>query len=101
MGRGKYTEQEALYALPEPTAECPLARVLGPRGQNLHEIVVARDLVTTEINQRLNSNNSEWFTTLAQLPPRFRSVVWIKRGSYVLVDLSEQLTDKIGGEIAM
>ncbi|KAI7825550.1 hypothetical protein BX661DRAFT_225468 [Kickxella alabastrina] len=77
MGRGKYTEQEALYALPEPTAD-----------DN-------RDQPTIE------PNNSEWFTTLAQLPPRFRSVVWIKRGSYVLVDLSEQLTDKIGGEIAM
>ncbi|KAJ1646324.1 hypothetical protein LPJ64_002177 [Coemansia asiatica] len=101
MGRGKYTEQEALEAVPEPTEECPVARVLGPRGQNLHEVVVVRSLVTVEINQRLNRENKAWFTTLVQLPPRFRSVVWVKRGSYILADLAEQLTDKIGGEVAM
>ncbi|KAJ1814642.1 putative RNA-binding protein eif1ad [Coemansia sp. RSA 2599] len=101
MGRGKYTEQEALEAVPEPSMECPVARVLGPRGQNLHEVAVARSLVTAEINQRLNKEDRAWFTTLVQLPPRFRSVVWVKRGSYILADLAEQLTDKIGGEVAM
>ncbi|KAJ2810176.1 putative RNA-binding protein eif1ad [Coemansia sp. 'formosensis'] len=101
MGRGKYTEQEALDAQPEPTLEIPVARVLGPRGQHLHEVAVARSLVTDEINRRLNAEGQSWFTTLVQLPPKFRSVVWVKRGSYVVVDLAEQLTDKIGGEIAM
>ncbi|KAJ2756054.1 hypothetical protein GGH94_002656 [Coemansia aciculifera] len=101
MGRGKYTEQEALDAQPEPTMESPVARVLGPRGQHLHEVAVARSLVTDEINRRLNGEDQSWFTTLVQLPPKFRSVVWVKRGSYVVVDLAEQLTDKIGGEIAM
>ncbi|KAJ2060451.1 hypothetical protein GGI17_003738 [Coemansia sp. S146] len=101
MGRGKYTEQEALDAQPEPTMESPVARVLGPRGQHLHEVAVARSLVTDEINRRLNGEDQNWFTTLVQLPPKFRSVVWVKRGSYVVVDLAEQLTDKIGGEIAM
>ncbi|KAJ1822594.1 hypothetical protein LPJ60_001987, partial [Coemansia sp. RSA 2675] len=101
MGRGKYTEQEALDAQPEPTLESPVARVLGPRGQHLHEVVVARSLVTNEISRRLNAEDQSWFTTLAQLPPKFRSVVWVKRGSYVVVNLAEQLSDKIGGEIAM
>ncbi|KAJ1725834.1 hypothetical protein LPJ53_000095 [Coemansia erecta] len=105
MGRGKYTEQEALEALPEPTKQCPVVRALGPRGQNLHEVVVARSLVTPEISQRLDSSNSvndnAWFTTLVQMPPKFRNVVWVKRGSYVLADLSEQFTEKIGGEVAM
>ncbi|KAJ2385408.1 putative RNA-binding protein eif1ad [Coemansia sp. RSA 2603] len=109
MGRGKYTEQEALEALPEPTKQCPVVRALGPRGQNLHEVVVARSLVTPEICQRLESSNVDgdkgknraWFTTLVQMPPKFRNVVWVKRGSYVLADLSEQFTEKIGGEVAM
>ncbi|KAJ2836772.1 hypothetical protein J3B01_002612 [Coemansia erecta] len=101
MGRGKYTTQEALEAQPEPTATCPVVRVLGPRGQNLHEVAVASSLVSPEINARLNADAQPWFTTLAQLPPRFRSVLWVRRGSYVLADLSDQLTDKIGGEIAM
>ncbi|KAJ2783490.1 putative RNA-binding protein eif1ad [Coemansia interrupta] len=106
MGRGKYTEQEALDALPEPTNQCPVVRALGPRGQNLHEVVVARSLVTPEISQRLGGSNGSgsdkaWFTTLVQMPPKFRNVVWVKRGSYVLADLSEQFTEKIGGEVAM
>ncbi|KAJ2575138.1 hypothetical protein EV177_011013, partial [Coemansia sp. RSA 1804] len=61
--------QDALNSLPEPTLQCPVARVLGPRGQNLHEIVVARSVVADDINKLLNPENKPWFTTLAQLPP--------------------------------
>ncbi|KAJ1798670.1 hypothetical protein LPJ59_002350 [Coemansia sp. RSA 2399] len=93
--------QDALNTLPEPTLQCPVAQVLGTRGQHLHEVVVARSVVADNINQRLNPENKPWFTTLAQLPPKFRSVVWVKRGGYAMVDLTEQLTDKIGGEITL
>ncbi|KAJ1663196.1 hypothetical protein IW140_004917 [Coemansia sp. RSA 1813] len=93
--------QDALNTLPEPTPQCPVARVLGTRGQHLHEVVVARSVVADDINQRLNPENKPWFATLAQLPPKYRSVVWVKRGGYAMVDLTEQLTDKIGGEIAL
>ncbi|KAJ2782460.1 hypothetical protein H4R18_002266 [Coemansia javaensis] len=101
MGRGKRTALEALHAKPQPTETCPVALVLGPRGQHLHEVAIARSLVSDEVNGRLNAEGRAWFTTLAQLPPKFRSVVWVRRGGYVLVDVSEQLTDKVGGEIAM
>jgi probable RNA-binding protein EIF1AD len=38
---------------------------------------------------------------LAELPARFRSTFWIKRGSFVVVDTStsEERDNKIGGEI--
>lgn len=38
---------------------------------------------------------------LVELPARFRSTFWIKRGSYVVVDTkaSEERDNKIGGEI--
>ncbi|KAJ5098464.1 hypothetical protein N7532_005465 [Penicillium argentinense] len=38
---------------------------------------------------------------LAELPARFRSTFWIKRGSYLLVDTKtqEERDNKIGGEI--
>ncbi|KAJ5218846.1 uncharacterized protein N7498_000945 [Penicillium cinerascens] len=38
---------------------------------------------------------------LVELPARFRSTFWIKRGSFVLVDTStqEERDNKIGGEI--
>ncbi|KAJ2808882.1 hypothetical protein H4R20_000575 [Coemansia guatemalensis] len=101
MGRGKYAAQEALDAQAQPSAMCPVACVLGPRGQHLHEIAVAQSLVTDEINKRLNPDGKALFTTLAQLPPKFRSIVWVKRGKYVIVDLEKPLTDKIGGEITM
>ncbi|KAJ2748206.1 hypothetical protein IWQ56_007523, partial [Coemansia nantahalensis] len=101
MGRGKHTAQEALSAQPQPTDACPVALVLGPRGQHLHEVAVARSLVADEVNARLNPDGRAWFTTLAQLPPKFRSVVWVRRGGFVLVDVSKPLTDKIGGEVAM
>ncbi|KAJ2079752.1 hypothetical protein H4R24_003559 [Coemansia sp. RSA 988] len=101
MGRGKYAAQEALGAQAQPSATCPVACVLGPRGQHLHEIAVAQSLVTDDINRRLNPDGKALFTTLAQLPPKFRSIVWVKRGNYVIVDLEKPLTDKIGGEITM
>ncbi|KAJ5587348.1 eukaryotic translation initiation factor eIF1a-like protein [Penicillium hispanicum] len=38
---------------------------------------------------------------LVELPARFRSTIWIKRGSYVVVDTktSDERDNKIGGEI--
>ncbi|KAJ2449781.1 putative RNA-binding protein eif1ad [Coemansia sp. RSA 2336] len=101
MGRGKYTTQEALDAHPDPTPTCPIVRVLGPRGQHLHEVAVLSDLVTDDINARLNPHAEPWFSTLVELPPKFRSVLWVRRGGFVLADLSEQFSDKIGGQIAM
>lgn len=40
-------------------------------------------------------------TILAELPPRFRSTIWIKRGIFVLVDRNalENRDNKLGGEI--
>ena len=38
---------------------------------------------------------------LVELPARFRSTIWIKRGSYLVVDTKaqEERDNKIGGEI--
>ena len=38
---------------------------------------------------------------LVELPARFRSTIWIKRGSYVVIDTqtSDERDNKIGGEI--
>jgi probable RNA-binding protein EIF1AD len=40
-------------------------------------------------------------TILVELPARFRSTIWMKRGSYVLVDTKalENRENKLGGEI--
>ena len=41
-------------------------------------------------------------TVLVELPVRFRSTIWMKRGSYVLVDTKtlEDRDNKLSGEIA-
>lgn len=59
------------------------AKSLGPRGNHQHEVEFtdgARKLVT--------------------LPPRFRNLVWLKRGHFVIVDpTAGTVSEKVGGEI--
>ncbi|ORX60607.1 nucleic acid-binding protein [Hesseltinella vesiculosa] len=59
------------------------AQVMGPRGNHQHEVEFtdgSRKLVT--------------------LPPKFRNLVWVKRGHFVVVDPSMgTVSEKVGGEI--
>lgn len=83
MGR-KRTTEAILATDPEPQASQFIARVITTRGQNLYEVA-----------------NAEGIHLLVELPPKFRSLVWVKRGSYVIAD-STQMADrdnKIEGEI--
>ena len=61
-----------------------IARVLRPTGNNVYSV---------ELN-----NNA---TVLVELPPRFRSTFWIKRGSYVVIDTTalQNRENKLAGEI--
>ncbi|GAA5801258.1 hypothetical protein EDC94DRAFT_438472 [Helicostylum pulchrum] len=58
------------------------ARSLGPRGNHQHEVEF-----------------TDGSKKLVTLPPKFRNVVWLKRGHYVIVDPSVGVTEKVGGEI--
>ncbi|KAK4513218.1 retromer complex subunit Vps35 [Mucor velutinosus] len=58
------------------------ARSLGPRGNHQHEV----EFIDGE-------------KKLVTLPPRFRNVVWLKRGHYVIVDPTVGISEKVGGEI--
>lgn len=80
MGR-KQTTREA-ESTPELTPTQVIARVLGPRGKNMHEVQFA-----------------DGRTSLAILPPRFRNLIWVKRGHYVVLDPEATTTEKLGGEI--
>ena len=61
-----------------------IARIKQAAGNNLYHL----ELPSTEV-------------ILAELPARFRSTIWIKRGSFVLVDTSAlaDRDNKLGGEI--
>ncbi|CAM0143067.1 hypothetical protein VKS41_006174 [Umbelopsis sp. WA50703] len=80
MGK-KQTTRDA-ESTPELTSNQVIARVLGPRGKNMHEVQFA-----------------DGRTSLAILPPRFRNLIWVKRGHYVIVDPEATATEKLGGEI--
>ncbi|CAG8452573.1 7306_t:CDS:2 [Scutellospora calospora] len=83
MGRKQKTTNQILTSDLIPTETQKIARVLGGRGKNLHEIQYCDGTVT-----------------LCTLPPKFRSLVWVKRGSYVIIEPSESdKIKKIGGEI--
>ena len=66
-----------------PTSQI-IARVKQAAGNNLYHL----ELPSKEM-------------ILAELPARFRSTIWIKRGSFVLVDTSSlaDRDNKLGGEI--
>lgn len=76
--------EETLTPPPNLTATQKIARVKVAAGNNLY-------------NLELPSGEA----LLAELDPKFRSTIWMKRGGYVLVD-TEALAErgnKIGGEI--
>ncbi|KAI9297915.1 hypothetical protein K502DRAFT_346556 [Neoconidiobolus thromboides FSU 785] len=81
-----------------------IARVIEPRGKNLHLIEYAIELVNPKDKTEAKSEN-EFESTLCQLPTKFRNMVWVKRGSYVVINLYEEkdgkgLTEgKVGGSI--
>ncbi|KAI9332011.1 hypothetical protein DFJ73DRAFT_856262 [Zopfochytrium polystomum] len=113
MGR-KQTRQQAL-SLDPPTLDTPnqrYARVNALRGSGLVEVVVfasaaaptsssaaattdgaakpdfaATNTTPTAATPRHRSTRT-LETVLALMPPRFRNVVWMKRGSFVVVELN-------------
>ncbi|CAG8455680.1 2480_t:CDS:2 [Acaulospora colombiana] len=83
MGRKQKTTSQILTSNPIPTESQKISRVLGGRGKNLHEVQFPDGTIT-----------------LCSLPPKFRNLVWVKRGSYVIISPSEsENSSKIGGDI--
>ncbi|GAU92822.1 hypothetical protein RvY_04855-1 [Ramazzottius varieornatus] len=79
----KLVSQEFLdgYVLPDEERKQEIVRIVGPRGNNLHEV---------------ETSSGEIY--LVSMPPKFRKTVWIKRGDFVLVEpISEG--DRVKGEI--
>ncbi|CAO3595179.1 unnamed protein product [Absidia cylindrospora] len=59
------------------------ARSLGPRGNHRHEVEFV-----------------DGSKKLVTMPPRFRNLVWVKRGHFVVVDPSlGTISEKVGGEM--
>lgn len=78
------TAEETLTPPTNLTASQQIARVVKATGNNIYQV----ELPSKE-------------AILAELPARFRSTIWMKRGSYVLVDMDalEGRDNKLAGEI--
>ncbi|KAF9108216.1 hypothetical protein BGX27_008426 [Mortierella sp. AM989] len=83
MSRRKQVPTDILTDIPELEDDQQFARVLGTRGKNIHEVQF--------------KNGEE---LLVNLPPKFRSLVWVKRGSYVIIQPAEEEDKtKVSGDI--
>ncbi|KAG0328901.1 hypothetical protein BG004_002450 [Podila humilis] len=85
MSRRKQATTDIITDIPELEEGQRFARVLGSRGKNIHEVQF--------------SNSEEGI--LVNLPPKFRSLVWVKRGSYVIIEpAEEEEKSKVAGDIS-
>ncbi|KAF9992228.1 hypothetical protein BGZ80_004139 [Entomortierella chlamydospora] len=83
MSRRRQVPTDILADIPELEENQQFARVLGTRGKNVHEVQF--------------KNGEE---ILVNLPPKFRSLVWVKRGSYVIIQPAEEEDKtKVSGDI--
>nr|CAG8461187.1 2211_t:CDS:2 [Entrophospora candida] len=81
MGRKQKNANKILTTYPIPSDSQKIVRILNNRGKNLFEI-----------------EYPDGTTTLSILPSKFRNIVWVKRGGYVIMSPVES-DNKIGGEI--
>eukprot|EP00750_Incisomonas_marina_P016725 INCI19308.1.p1 GENE.INCI19308.1~~INCI19308.1.p1 ORF type:complete len:223 (-),score=64.23 INCI19308.1:770-1438(-) len=81
--RTKYRKNVAqeLDEFPELEEDDLFARVLGSRGGNLFDV-----------------ESQDGVTALCRLPTRFRKMVWIKRGSYILVVQAADDVEVVNGK---
>ncbi|KAJ3141991.1 putative RNA-binding protein eif1ad [Irineochytrium annulatum] len=70
-----------------------VAKVLDIRGGGLFEVGFP-----PEGTDNADGATAEGAKCLVQLPPKFKNIVWVKRGNFVIVDRSE-LSAKVEGEI--
>ncbi|KAL9954370.1 hypothetical protein ACROYT_G041895 [Oculina patagonica] len=77
----KHVAKEVLdvYVVPDPNQQ--IVKILGSRGNNLHEV-----------------ETSDGTKFLVSMPSKFRKSVWIKRGDFVIVDPIEE-GNKVCAEI--
>ncbi|XP_029918530.1 putative RNA-binding protein EIF1AD [Myripristis murdjan] len=78
----KHVVKEVLGDFVTPAENQQIVKVIGSRGNNLHETVTARGE-----------------TFLVSMPTKFRKNIWIKRGDYVIVDPIEE-GEKVKAEIS-
>ncbi|XP_015906954.1 probable RNA-binding protein EIF1AD [Parasteatoda tepidariorum] len=77
----KHVTEEVLNSYDLPASNQSIVKIVGSRGNNLHEILTPKG-----------------DTFLVSMPNKFRKHVWIKRGDFVIIEPIVE-GDKVKGEI--
>jgi len=77
----KHLTDSVLFDLVEPEKDERIAKVVGTRGSNQFDILLARPSSHDDGTPPSDSRSSQ----LAILPTKFRKLVWVKRNDYVIV----------------
>lgn len=92
------TAEETMTPPPSLTSTQSLARVLQAAGNNLYRVELPASSTLASETSKTETTSK---TLLVELPARFRSTIWIKRGGFVLVDTAAagERENKLDGEI--
>lgn len=75
-----------------------IVRILGSRGNNLHEVESAEPITTTSPDNEAGDADTSTDRFLVTMPTKFRKNVWVKRGDFVIVEQIDE-GDKVKAEI--
>ena len=89
----KHLTDAVLHDLPEPDESLGqrIARVVGTRGGNMFDVVIASPSSTSSSKTQAKDTTTASLRTpqLAFLPMKFRKLVWIKRNDFVIVECGD------------
>ena len=98
----KNVEKDVLEALPEPGEGQYIVQVVQSHGSNIFEVTFPPEVTyssdsditttataTTTTTSAPATTGVDDATTLARLPTRFRKLIWVKRGTYLLCSSSD------------
>ena len=84
--------------LPEPQDDECIGKVVGTRGSNQFEVVLAPPKPSLGDGESMPSSSLDPTPQLAILPTKFRKLIWVKRNDYVICScaLEEEKDEKEG-----
>jgi probable RNA-binding protein EIF1AD len=83
----KNVEKDVLEALPEPTENQHIVKVIKSHGSNIFEVTFPP-----------TDDGTKSVATLARLPTRFRKLIWVKRGTYLICSSADEDYQTSSGE---
>lgn len=80
----KHIENSVLEEFPEPSQEEEIVVVVGACGGNLLEVKPVQSFSTESVAKATDTGQAI-SSSLCLLPSKYRKLVWVKRGNYLIV----------------